>query len=180
MSKFLLGFLPSGILLYSIFSFYSPAYASFSCDVGKRNLNRRYDYGEVLNVIKGWIIRVEDPQKVIGYKTLQRLVSTNGLQKLTEATYQSDKSKRNNGLWDRNQGVFATKNSQGSTLSVVLNPGVSGPTNSIQCYDYTKNLVVFYEFNDSVLDYYSGSRLPAIGIVKVVRRLEYKDKYGSF
>lgn len=168
------------ILVISMFLVGSPSHANYKCDVGKPSSGRDYDYslGELVNGIRGWIIRVKDPEKVRASSTLVNLVSTGGLTRIPEAVYQSDK--RNNGLWDRNQGIFATRNSQGSLISVELNKNMSQPDRQITCYDYTRNLVTFYQINLDVRDISSGSRMPAIGIVKEIRRLNYRDKYSAY
>lgn len=168
------------ILVISILLVGSPSHADYryKCDVGKPSSGRVYSPGERVNGIRGWIIRVKDPEKVQAFSTLANFISTGGLTRIPEAVYQSDK--RDNGLWDRNQGVFATRNSQGSLISVVLNRNISGANSEIRCFDYTRDLITYYEIHLIVDDISSESRLPAIGIVKEVRRLNYRDKYGAY
>ena len=142
--------------------------------------------------VSGWILKVDDPDAVIGRSTLVNLVKSNRLSKMPPSDYIIDNS--DGGLWNRNQGVFGVRNSSGGYVFVVLNARMSDADTVMTCTDYNNGTVTTYNLSKyvaelqgsslgssdgSVNDSSIGKRLRAIGITKEIGNLTFDDKYGS-
>ena len=175
-------------LSFSIFTFVSPAYASFSCDVGKPSKNRVYDDSPYRNPsgerVIAWVIPVKNPRSVVLKKTLINLLSSKRLESLTPAVYHWDQEWPNLGggkTYPSHNGIYIAKNPQGKLINVVFSDNEYS-NEGISCINYSTNMVTLYEPTNRVYnrDTHAPTQLPVIGIRKITGRLVYTEKYGSF